>query len=396
MQTAHSSTTGTVRAAIGAAVILSLGGAVGLGFGRFAYALLLEPMRADLGWSYAQAGAINSANAIGYLIGTLVVGPAVGRLGPTRTLRIGTWAASLSLIALGLTESFALLFLLRLINGFGGGLIFVGGASVLLLRGGAAAGGMPLSVYYSGPGIGIALSGLGVPLMLGTPLGLNWQIVWIVLGVCGLLALALMEPQLRRTVAPPHPHAQRTQAATTWADYRRIWPALAAFAIYGIGYIGYMTFVVAFLQSLGASAGAVQLFWLLLGIAAALSGFTWGPLIVRAAPKWSLVLVLAALTVSAFLPALLPFTWSFGVSAILFGGAFLATVTAVTNQIRVVLPVERVPTVTAHAVALFATGQLLGPTITGIVADLPGGLTLGLLLSAAALGVATLVALIWG
>lgn len=377
-------------------MVLSLGGAVGLGFGRFAYALLLEPMRADLGWSYAQAGAINSANAIGYLIGTLIVGPAVSRIGPTHTLRIGTWAASLSLIALGLTGDFGLLFLLRLINGFGGGLIFVGGASVLLLRGGAAAGGMPLSVYYSGPGIGIALSGLGVPLLLGAPLELSWRMVWIILGVGGLIALALMEPQLRH--APPVLRRSPERAATraTWADYRRIWPSLAAFGIYGLGYIGYMTFVVAFVQSLGAGPGAVQIFWLILGVAAALSGFTWGPLIVRLPPKQSIVLVLAALTVAAFLPALWPVPISFGLSAILFGGAFLATVTAVTNQIRVVLPVERVPTVTAHAVALFAVGQLLGPTLTGFVADLPGGLTLGLLLSAAALGLATLVALIWG
>jgi predicted MFS family arabinose efflux permease len=290
MHSAQSSTTDTARAALVAAVVLSLGGAVGLGFGRFAYALLLEPMRADLGWSYAQAGAINSANAIGYLIGSLVVGPAVARFGPTRTLRIGTWAASLSLIALGLTGSFSLLFLLRLINGFAGGLIFVGGASVLLLRGGAAAGSMPLSVYYSGPGIGITLSGLAVPLMLSAPLNLNWPIVWIGLGVCGLAALALMEPFLRRSAPAQRPRAERAKTAATWADYRRIWPALAAFGIYGIGYIGYMTFVVAFLQSLGADAAAVQIFWVILGISAALSGFTWGPLIAWLPPACSLPL----------------------------------------------------------------------------------------------------------
>jgi len=34
------------------ALALSLGAAVSLGITRFAYALLLPPMRADLGWSY--------------------------------------------------------------------------------------------------------------------------------------------------------------------------------------------------------------------------------------------------------------------------------------------------------------------------------------------------------
>ena len=44
---------------------LSTGAAVSLGFSRFAYALLLPPMRASLHWSYVQAGGMNTANALG-------------------------------------------------------------------------------------------------------------------------------------------------------------------------------------------------------------------------------------------------------------------------------------------------------------------------------------------
>ena len=43
--------------AIRLALALSLGAAVSLGITRFAYGLLLPPMRADLGWSYTLAGA---------------------------------------------------------------------------------------------------------------------------------------------------------------------------------------------------------------------------------------------------------------------------------------------------------------------------------------------------
>jgi uncharacterized membrane protein len=39
------------------ALALSLGAAVSLGVTRFAYGLLLPPMRADLQWSYTLAGA---------------------------------------------------------------------------------------------------------------------------------------------------------------------------------------------------------------------------------------------------------------------------------------------------------------------------------------------------
>lgn len=54
------------------AIGLSLGSAIALGLARFSYALLLPPMKADLGWTFAQAGALNTANAAGYLIGALV------------------------------------------------------------------------------------------------------------------------------------------------------------------------------------------------------------------------------------------------------------------------------------------------------------------------------------
>lgn len=54
------------------ALALSLGAAVSLGITRFAYALLLPPMRADLGWSYTLAGAMNTVNALGYLLGALL------------------------------------------------------------------------------------------------------------------------------------------------------------------------------------------------------------------------------------------------------------------------------------------------------------------------------------
>ena len=39
---------------------LSTGAAVSLGFSRFAYALLLPPMRASLHWNYVQAGGMNT------------------------------------------------------------------------------------------------------------------------------------------------------------------------------------------------------------------------------------------------------------------------------------------------------------------------------------------------
>ena len=54
------------------AIALALGSAIALGLARFSYGLLLPIMREDLVWSYLVAGTMNTANALGYLIGALL------------------------------------------------------------------------------------------------------------------------------------------------------------------------------------------------------------------------------------------------------------------------------------------------------------------------------------
>ena len=47
------------------ALALSMGAAISLGLSRFSYALLLPPMRSDLGWTYLLSGSMNTGNAFG-------------------------------------------------------------------------------------------------------------------------------------------------------------------------------------------------------------------------------------------------------------------------------------------------------------------------------------------
>ncbi|NJN18028.1 MAG: YbfB/YjiJ family MFS transporter [Oscillochloris sp.] len=373
-----------------AAAALSLGGATALGFGRFAYALLLEPMRSALNWTYAQAGVINSANAVGYLIGTIAVGPAVSRFGAALTVRLGMLITALSMLATGLLSDYSLLLLMRVLTGVGGGLIYVGAATVVLQR--AGLGGSSPAIYYSGPGIGIAVSGLAVPGLLVSLDG-NWRMIWLLMGGCAFLALLVMWPHLR-TAQRPLRGQDRARGRAEWADYRRIWPFLAAFLLYGIGYIGYMTFVVAYLQSLGLGPTALQWFWGGLGICAALGGLVWAQIGNRIGSRASVALMMFLLAIASFLPVLLSGATSLALSAVLFGGSFLAIVAAISTEVQRQIPADRWAVMMGHAVSLFAFGQLLGPTLTGLVSDLPGGLALGMLLSGAVLGLAAVTVLL--
>jgi MFS family permease len=109
---------------------LATGPAVGLGLGRFAYALLLPAMRLDLGWSYAAAGAMNTANAAGYLVGALAAAPIAARFGNRRGFLLGMLLTTASLLANGLSDNYSVLAALRAIAGAAGALSLITGGAV--------------------------------------------------------------------------------------------------------------------------------------------------------------------------------------------------------------------------------------------------------------------------
>ena len=83
--------------------------AVSLGMTRFAYALLLPPMREDLSWTYTLAGAMNTFNAFGYLVGALLTPWALRRLGAVGVLIWGALAATLFMALTGFITDTSLL-----------------------------------------------------------------------------------------------------------------------------------------------------------------------------------------------------------------------------------------------------------------------------------------------
>ncbi|MDH0125571.1 YbfB/YjiJ family MFS transporter [Brucella intermedia GD04153] len=82
--------------------LLAFGPALGLGIARFAYGLLLPPMRENLDWSYSQAGWMNTIKAIGYIVGAMTAASVARRLGAARTYGLGAFLTVAAVLALGL------------------------------------------------------------------------------------------------------------------------------------------------------------------------------------------------------------------------------------------------------------------------------------------------------
>ena len=382
------------------AVALSMGAAISLGITRFAYALLLPPMREDLGWSYTLAGGMNTANALGYLLGALATPWLLRRVAPGAVLLVG---AAMATVFMGLSGFFTQampLLAQRLLAGGASALVFIAGGLLAARLGAQVPGrsGLLLGLYYGGTGWGISLSALLGPAVLGVaPAPHSWTWAWWALALaCVAATLALLWPaRVLSGLAAPVAAASGTTPAAAVPDrvrWRALAPALLGYGLFGVGYIGYMTFVVALLREQGRGAGEVTLFYALLGLAVVLSSRIWAGLLDRSRGGEALARLNALLGVATILPAITGAWPVVLASGLLFGGVFLSVVASTTALVRHNLPQALWASGISAFTIVFAAGQIVGPTVVGWIADGPGGLARGLVFSACALWVGALVA----
>ena len=361
-------------------------------------------MREDLSWTYTLAGSMNTFNAVGYLIGALITPYLLKRWGAVLVLIVGSFVASMLMALTGFFSETPVLLLQRLLAGGVSAAVFVSGG-LLAARLGAhvpSQSGLMLGLYYGGTGWGIALSAVLVP---ATLLAANeqalvhpWAWAWWGLALaCFIMTLVLLgvrSPMKRWTAELK---LSETKDATPNGQASQMhWPdwvfGLAGYGLFGVGYIGYMTFVVAVLREQGASATEITLFYALLGLAVLASARVWAGLLNRYRGGQSLSILNALLSLATVIPVITSSWPMMLVSGVLFGGVFLSVVASTTAMVKHnLVPSQWAAGISVFTV-VFAVGQIIGPTMVGWIADGPGGLQRGLLFSAAALLVGAVLA----
>src|SRR5690554_1543575 len=216
---------------------LSGAAAVAVGFARFAYALILPAMQTDLGLNYAQAGWLNTANALGYLVGALATIALVQRFGNRRLFKMGVILTTLALLLTGLTHDLSLLALYRFAAGFGAAGAFICGGVLAGVIGTRA-----IVIFFSGSGIGMLSTGALLPWLFEFRGATAWPWAWIAIGaVC--IPLSLFSIVAAKGIEEPN--VRGTSTPWRWQPYV---PEFSAYFLFGLGYIAYITFIIAWLK----------------------------------------------------------------------------------------------------------------------------------------------------
>ena len=208
-------------------------------------------IRQDLHLSIADMGYLLSAFLWAYAFAQLPAGAMVDRIGPRKLLTIGLSLWSLAQILGGLVQGFGQFFGARVLLGIGEAPQFPTGARVARDWFNPRDRGLATGIFNCASTLGTAI---GVPLLTYLMLAFGWRVMFLIMGVVGLLIAAWWFVRYRDPAAvalTPEENAYRTQgdppgrrAKVTFGEWRCLFQFRTTWGMI-LGYFGciYLTWI---------------------------------------------------------------------------------------------------------------------------------------------------------
>lgn len=370
-------------------VWLAVGGlltmAAGMGIGRFVYTPILPTMIRALDWSKLDAGLVASANFLGYMIGAFSVGRPTFAANPRGWLLVALVASAATTAAMALSDNLLFLLGLRFVSGVASAFVIICASTLVLERLAATGRGGLSAIHFAGVGVGIVISAIIVSTL--SEAGADWRGLWLASGAAAavtaviatfLIPAARLAPSAARLTAPQPARAALAGLA-------------AAHGLFGFGYVITATFLVTMVRDTVAIRPLEPWIWVLVGMATIPSVPLWQRLGHRIGllKAYAVACMVEAVGVAGSVE------WSspagVALSAILLGGTFMG-LTALGLMGARELAGSQPQRAIGLTTASFALGQMIGPTVAGILSEHTGSLRGPSLLAALALVIAAVLA----
>ncbi|MFW1678536.1 YbfB/YjiJ family MFS transporter [Pontibacter sp. JAM-7] len=348
-----------------------------LGIARFAYTPLLPVMMTQTGLGDAMGGWLATINYMGYMTGA-VVAASVSNLQLKDTLyRIGLVVALITTAGMALADNIILWSVMRFFAGLSSAAgLLIGSGLVLnwLMRHHYRS---ELGLHFAGVGLGIAFVSVAVLVMSSN---FNWAEQWWMLTAIGVL---IAIPAWRWLPRPPNHHM--TSSGQAMVDnpptrgFMRL--MLAAYFCAGYGYVISATFIVAIVERQPTMQGKGELVFLLMGLAAAPACILWDHIARRIGELNALLIAYVLQFAGIALPAMYDNLTAALFGAVLFGGTFIGIVSLVLTMAGRFYPTKPAKLMGKMTLS-YGVAQILGPFLTGILAEQLGSYNLGLWLAA--------------
>lgn len=335
---------------------------IAMGVGRFAYTPILPLMQNALSFTDALAGYLASSNYAGYFVGAIFAGILPLKKHKTFYLRVSLVVSIFTTCMMGLSHSYMFMLIVRFISGVASAFIFVLASSIVLDKLAVSGKTNWSGFFYSGVGFGIFFSTLFIPSFNNL---FMWEGVWIGLAIVSVILTIFVWLWLKdspNTIIKKDEQIVITQAPPLkWISW-----LIIAYGLEGLGYIVTGTFIVSIAEKTSTFNIDPALVWMVVGLGAIPSCIIWSTL----AKKWgfvkSLVISMILQSIGIALPAFWLTQSSLIISALLFGATFMGITTLATTLARQMSP-SNSSRIIGYLTAIYAAGQMIGPTIAGIL-----------------------------
>lgn len=348
------------------------------GFGVYLFSTILPDMRAELHFSYTEAGGFISLAQVGFLVAALTSSVLTHKMGAQRLILLSMLTSCLSLL----------------------GLIFVSERwhiAVLLTTAGAAAAavwvpmvavaqelipikhqGKAIGLMSSGTAYGVFVNGLAVPILLPE---YGWRAVWVFAAILactffvwGWARLSRHEDS-RDTNNPDSsatPIEQSNERISIGQLFRQpsILMILVMMFLNGIACMPAQNYLMSYLRDdLGYDLAIAGRAWSAIGLFGMAGGFVMGALADKIGVKKSLTLTYLLLSVATALFLHHGSTYEVYLGAAIFGLAFNAIFGLVPAYVSLNFPKSSATLIFGLATVLLGVGSMIGNFYGGVIHD---------------------------
>jgi sugar phosphate permease len=366
------------------------------GFGRMSYSVILPSMKDGLSLTYTQIGLIGTGNFIGYLTLAIIGGFLATRFGVRRVVFVSLLVIGISLFLTGFSESFFFAFFMRLFAGAGNGSSYVPIMALPAAWFAAQKRGLATGIVSGGIGLGLFLSGIVLPPIIGWFGQDGWRYAWYLLGttvfVLAFVCYAFLRNSPKEKSLSMYGGSEEQKSApkvtlfSAWRDVVRepeIWKLGFVYFMYGFSYIIYLTFFVAYLtKEMGMSPKSAGGIFAFLGFLSIFCGIVWGGISDVLGRRHGSMLAYLTLALSYLIFAFWRENTGFYVSAFVFGITAFSIPTIMAAAAGDAVGGRLAPAGLGFITLFFGVGQAMGPAVAGWIKDTTGTFSNSFVLSA--------------
>jgi len=338
-----------------------------LGFGRFAFGMILPNMQIDLNISTTLIGFIGSANFAGYFLGVIFTSRIYSIFKTSSLISRLLLLQALSMILMTFFNNYILISILYFTSGFFAAIINI---SIMVyishvvpqnIRGKA------LGIAISGFGVAIITSGFLVPFLEQFYEANTWRVSWLVFSFIIFIISFSIKYLLTYDVD------NSVKSDTKFYEYRKnknFWKIASLYFLFGITYVVYVTFFVsASMEKWNLSSQVSGMFWSTFGFICIFGAFIFGAIADKYGTFKTLILVFGFQAFSIFILIFDTPSFVLFVSVFFFAISVWSVPTIIAMLCTEFFGLNKTAQVFSLVTLIFAIGQIIGPIGAGYIYD---------------------------